>query len=137
MSIATEAPPSGTTGAEPVARRAALVRRERRRRIRRTAWNLVGLAVFAVIVFPVFWMVSTAFKPDDEINSLTPTWFSTSPTLDHFRDAIDRPYFWDAVKNSLIIVGVDGRALDRARVPGGCRPRQVPLHRPQALRRAR
>jgi N,N'-diacetylchitobiose transport system permease protein len=90
-------------------RRAALVRRERRRRIRRIAWNLVGLALFAVMVFPVFWMLSTAFKPDTEINSLTPTWFSTSPTLQHFRDAIDpqqHPGFWNAVKNSLLIVGV-------------------------------
>jgi N,N'-diacetylchitobiose transport system permease protein len=49
-------------------------------------------------------MVSTAFKPDDEVNSLTPTWFPTSPTLDHFRDAMARPYFWDTVKNSLVIV---------------------------------
>jgi N,N'-diacetylchitobiose transport system permease protein len=71
----------------------------------RVAWNLVGLAVFAIVVFPVFWMVSTAFKPDDEINSFTPTWFSTGPTLDHFRDAMARPYFWDTVKNSLIVVG--------------------------------
>ena len=56
------------------------------------------------MVFPVFWMVSTALKPDAEINGFTPTWFSASPTLDHFRAAINRPYFWDAVKNSLIIV---------------------------------
>jgi N,N'-diacetylchitobiose transport system permease protein len=84
--------------------RAATVRRQRRRRLGRIAWNLVGLAVFLVVVFPVFWMVSTAFKPDDEINSFTPTWFSTSPTLDHFRDAIARPFFWDTVKNSLIVV---------------------------------
>jgi len=75
----------------------------------RIAWNLVGLAVFAVMVFPVFWMVSTAFKPDVEITSLTPTWLTTSPTLDHFRDAIDpqlHPGFWDAVKNSLVVVGI-------------------------------
>jgi N,N'-diacetylchitobiose transport system permease protein len=71
----------------------------------RIAWNAVGLAVFAIVVFPVFWMVSTAFKPDDEINSFTPTWFSTAPTLDHFRDAMARPYFWETVKNSLIVVG--------------------------------
>jgi N,N'-diacetylchitobiose transport system permease protein len=51
-------------------------------------------------------MVSTAFKPDDEINSLTPTWFSSHPTLTHFREAMDRPFFWDGVKNSLIIVSV-------------------------------
>ena len=89
--------------------RPALARRQRRRRIRRAAWNLVGLAVFAVIVFPVFWMVSTAFKPDVEITSLTPTWFSTSPTVQHFRDAVDpdlHPGFWEAVKNSLVIVGI-------------------------------
>jgi len=75
----------------------------------RIAWNLVGLAVFAVMVFPVFWMVSTAFKPDVEITSLRPTWLTTSPTLDHFRDAIDpqqHPGFWDAVKNSLVVVGI-------------------------------
>jgi len=83
-------------------------RRQRRRRIRQGAWNLVGLAVFAVLIFPVFWMVSTAFKPDTEIISATPTWFSSSPTVEHFRDAVDatlHPGFWDAVKNSLIIVG--------------------------------
>jgi N,N'-diacetylchitobiose transport system permease protein len=81
-------------------------RRRARGRLRRRAWDLVGIALFVVLVFPVFWMISTAFKPDDEINGLTPTWLSTSPTLDHFRDAIDRPFFWDTVKNSLIIVGV-------------------------------
>ena len=80
--------------------------RRRRGALRRRAWDTVGLLVFVVLVFPVFWMISTAFKPDDEINSLTPTWFSTSPTLQHFRDAMDRPFFWDTVKNSMIIVGV-------------------------------
>ena len=88
-----------------VPRRRAAVRRERRRRLRRVAWNFVGLAVSVVAAFPVFWMVSTAFKPDTEIISATPTWFSTDPTLQHFRDAIARPYFWDTVKNSLIVVG--------------------------------
>jgi N,N'-diacetylchitobiose transport system permease protein len=96
---------STTADLTPVPRRRGAVRRERRRRLRRVAWNVLGLAVFAVVVFPVFWMVSTAFKPDIEIISATPTWFSTDPTLQHFRDAIARPYFWDTVKNSLIVVG--------------------------------
>jgi len=71
---------------------------------RRAAWNLVGVALFVLMVFPVFWMVSTAFKPDDRINSFEPTWFPTSPTLRHFTDAIHRPFFWTDVKNSLVIV---------------------------------
>jgi len=96
---------SEAAASAPATRRAALVRRERRQRARRVAWNVVGLAVFVILVFPVFWMISTAFKPDTEISRLAPTWFSSDPTLQHFRDAIARPYFWNAVKNSLIIVG--------------------------------
>jgi N,N'-diacetylchitobiose transport system permease protein len=72
--------------------------------LRRSGWNLVGIVLFAVMVFPVFWMISTAFKTDDQINSLTPTWFSTTPTIRHFADAIHTPFFWTDVKNSIIIV---------------------------------
>ena len=74
--------------------------------MRRTGWNLLGVAIAVVLVFPVFWMISTAFKPDEEVNSLEPTWFSFSPTLQHFRDAMGRAYFWDTVQNSLIVVSV-------------------------------
>jgi N,N'-diacetylchitobiose transport system permease protein len=76
----------------------------RRRRVHKLGWNLLGLLVFAVMVFPVYWMVATAFKPGQQILSYTPQWFPTSPTLSNFRDAIDQPFFWHAVKNSLIIV---------------------------------
>ena len=81
-------------------------RRSARRRARSTGWNILALLLCAVMVFPVFWMLSTAFKPDDEINGDTPTWFSLSPTLQHFRDAMNRPYFWDTVQNSLVVVCV-------------------------------
>ena len=74
------------------------------RTARRLGWNAVGMVVFVVMVFPVFWMISTAFKTDDQLNSVTPTWIPTHPTLRHFRDALARPYFWTDVKNSLIVV---------------------------------
>ena len=57
----------------PVAPRVGRTRRTRRRRIARTAWNLVGILLLVVLAFPVFWMVSTAFKSDDQTNSLNPT----------------------------------------------------------------
>jgi N,N'-diacetylchitobiose transport system permease protein len=107
MSTVTPAAPVSVAPATRV-RAGALSRRGRRRKLRRAAWNVLGLVVFVVLIFPVFWMFSTAFKPDDEISSFTPTWFSLHPTLEHFRDAIDpqqHPYFWDGVKNSLIVVG--------------------------------
>lgn len=72
--------------------------------LRRGVWNAVGIVVFLVMVFPVFWMISTAFKPEGEINGVTPNWFPGHPTLRHFRDAIAKPFFWADVKNSLIVV---------------------------------
>ncbi len=51
-----------------------------RRLLGKLGWNAVGLIVFAVMVFPVFWMVTTAFKGNSEIYSFNPTWV---PTLAH------------------------------------------------------
>jgi len=80
--------------------------RRRRKRNRRAGWNVVAIVLFVVLVFPVFWMISTAFKPTDEINSLTPTWFSSHPTISHFSSAVNTPFFWTDVKNTLFIVAV-------------------------------
>jgi N,N'-diacetylchitobiose transport system permease protein len=74
--------------------------------MRQRGWDLVGVLVFVVMAFPVFWMISTAFKPADQIVALKPTWIPLHPTLAHFRAAIHRPFFWQDVKNSLFIVGV-------------------------------
>jgi N,N'-diacetylchitobiose transport system permease protein len=79
-------------------------KRHRARRLRQGGWNAVGLFVFVVMVFPVFWMISTAFKPNEQIVSLKPTWFPLHPTISHFRDAMNKPFFWVDVKNSLIVV---------------------------------
>ena len=79
-------------------------RPSRRRRARRLAINVTGVLVFVVMVFPVYWMVSTAFKPGNDVLSLKPVWIPLHPTLANFGDAIHRPYFWDAVRNSLIVV---------------------------------
>jgi N,N'-diacetylchitobiose transport system permease protein len=76
----------------------------RRRRVHKLGWNLLGLMVLAVMVFPVYWMVATAFKPGQQILSYTPHWIPRPPTLSNFRDAINQPFFWDAVRNSLIVV---------------------------------
>ena len=70
---------------------------------RKLAWNVLGLALFAVMAFPVFWMISTSFKTNDQING-TPTLFPGEPTLRHFEHAIHKPYFWTDVKNTVIVV---------------------------------
>ena len=106
MSAVTPTLPETATASRATPRRTAVALRRGRRRRGRFGWNAVGILVFVVMVFPVYWMVTTAFKPDDEINGRTPTWIPLHPTLVHFTDAMARPYFWDDVKNSLIIVAV-------------------------------
>ena len=75
-----------------------------RRARRRAGWNALAVALFVLMIFPVFWMISTAFKSNDEIVSYTPTWLSLHPTITHFRAALNAPYFWTDLKNSLIVV---------------------------------
>jgi N,N'-diacetylchitobiose transport system permease protein len=98
--------PVAPTAVAPPARAASAAPRRSRRRLGRVAINLVGLLVFAVMVFPVYWMVSTAFKTGEDIVSFTPKWFPIPATLENFSDAIHRPYFWNAVENSLVVGGV-------------------------------
>jgi N,N'-diacetylchitobiose transport system permease protein len=80
--------------------------RRRRKTLRRMGWNAVGLLLLVVLVFPVYWMISTSFKPDSEINAANPTWLPLHPTIDHYRAAMNKDYFWVDVKNSLVIVVV-------------------------------
>jgi len=75
-----------------------------RRTIRRTFFDAVALVILAVMLFPIYWMVSTALKPGKEILSLTPVWFPSSVTFDNFRDAMNQPFFWNDVVNSLTVV---------------------------------
>ena len=72
----------------------------------RFVWDAIGVLLFVVLSFPVYWMIANAFKPQEELDGLTPTWFPAHPTLSHFRDAMNKPFFWTDVKNSLIVVTV-------------------------------
>jgi N,N'-diacetylchitobiose transport system permease protein len=75
-----------------------------RRRSIRAAYDVIGVLVVAVMIFPIYWMVSTAFKPGREILSLTPYWVPAPLTLDNFKTAIAVPFFWNDVVNSLTVV---------------------------------
>jgi multiple sugar transport system permease protein len=44
----------------------------------------VGLAI-VIAFFPIFWLVSTSFKPIDEWQRFPPVWISSEPTLQNYR----------------------------------------------------
>jgi N,N'-diacetylchitobiose transport system permease protein len=56
------------------------------------------------MVFPVYWMVATAFKQGNDVLSYRPQFLPTDPTLASFRDAIGRDHFWSSVRNSVVVV---------------------------------
>jgi N,N'-diacetylchitobiose transport system permease protein len=99
--VSTVTPIAPTPVAPVVPQRAS-----RRRRLGNLGWNLTGVAVFAVMIFPVYWMVSTAFKTGPNVITYSPKWLPIPGTLANFGDAIHRQYFWQNVRNSLIVVGV-------------------------------
>jgi N,N'-diacetylchitobiose transport system permease protein len=96
------ATPIAPTPVAPVVRQG----RSTRRRLGRLGWNAVGIAVVVVMIFPVYWMVSTAFKTGPNIFSYSPKWLPIPATLANFGDAIHRQFFWQNVRNSLIVVSV-------------------------------
>ena len=57
-----------------------------RRAARRAALNRPGVLVALFALFPVLWMISTAFKPPAEIFSLTPHPIPLHPTLANFHN---------------------------------------------------
>jgi N,N'-diacetylchitobiose transport system permease protein len=58
------------------------------RRARKIGLNGLGVLVALVTLFPIFWMVSTAFKPSQEIYSLTPSLLPARPTFGNFTQVI-------------------------------------------------
>jgi N,N'-diacetylchitobiose transport system permease protein len=79
------------------------VRRRFRRRHMTWVWNAVAVLLSAVLGFPIYWMLITAFKTSSDINTLTPQFFPTHPTLRGFREVLSDPIFRQDLLNTLII----------------------------------
>lgn len=66
-------------------------------------FNLVGLLFATVMAFPVYWMINTAFKPVNEVQTFEPQFVPSHPTLDNFRSALNAPNFLTDLKNSIVV----------------------------------
>jgi N,N'-diacetylchitobiose transport system permease protein len=79
-----------------------IVPRPRRRR-RNLVPNLLGVLVFVVATFPVYWMVLTSFRRGIDIQRPTPQFVPNPGTLANYRKVFRREFFWTAVKNSFTV----------------------------------
>jgi len=95
----------------PLPARKSSARKLSGRRVRRVGLNVIALLVAAITLFPILWMISTAFKPASEWVTLTPHPFPQHPTLGNFRtvfngSATNGLTYWTFLENSLIVTVV-------------------------------
>jgi N,N'-diacetylchitobiose transport system permease protein len=77
-----------------------------RQRLSRAGWTVIGLAIVVIWVFPVYWMVNTAFKPGRDMQTITPQFWPHHPSLQNFRTVVNDDVFWRALRNSAIVTGL-------------------------------
>lgn len=65
--------------------------------------NILLYALAAVFLFPLYWMVTGAFKNQSSTVKIPPDWFPTSPTLVNFKNLFEdgSVFYW--LSNSVII----------------------------------
>jgi N,N'-diacetylchitobiose transport system permease protein len=65
--------------------------------------NAVALVLVVFFVFPVYWMMTTAFKPDLDIIATTPVLVPFHGTFSHFDKVVHAAGFWTLVRNSFVV----------------------------------
>ena len=79
----------------------------KRKRAFEMAWPIVrGLIVFGlcfVIIYPLLYMVTAAFRPRAEMNDPTIMWIPKTITMSNIKDVIKAMDFWNTLGNTLFI----------------------------------
>lgn len=78
---------------------------------RRVVWTLLLYAILlglsGIVLLPVFWMVSTALKPQSEIFAFPPIWIPHPVVWSNFIDALTAQPFALFARNTLLLVVVN------------------------------
>ena len=107
-------------------------RTARQKEMRRHALIYAAITPFVVIaVFPIYWMLITAFKQDPDLYRMDniPFWFNLPPTLQHFKTLFYQTNYGSWIVNTMtisvwvalitLLTAVPaGYALARLRLPG-------------------
>lgn len=62
----------------------------------------IVVAVLLLFMFPIYWMITTSFKPTADILVAPPRW-SFIPTLENYKYAFDVANFGHYIKNTLVV----------------------------------
>lgn len=92
------------------------------RHVRRAVVVYAGALLYVTFaIFPVYWMVITAFKRNSDLYNLQaiPFWFNEPPTLDHLRYLFQETLFAQWLLNTLQLAVLVVAITLAAAVPGG------------------
>ncbi|MFI9772708.1 carbohydrate ABC transporter permease [Streptomyces sp. NPDC052415] len=73
------------------------------RALRRLPLNVAATLTVVICLFPVYWMVATAFKPSRDIQSYEPRLIPAEWTFEHFRTAVQADGFALFWRNSILV----------------------------------
>jgi N,N'-diacetylchitobiose transport system permease protein len=73
----------------------------KRRRLVRVLLSILAIVIAIVWIFPVYWMVNSAFIPTAKLDSFIPTFFPTSPTMSNFAGTLADGTFFSALGMSV------------------------------------
>ncbi len=101
--------------------------------VKSLAFYALVILIVAFFLFPTLWVVATSFKLPVEYFSIPPRWIPDAPTLMHYQKMFVDYDVADAIKNSVVIAGVNtivtlllaiplAYAVARYRVGGGFLP---------------
>lgn len=68
--------------------------------------HLLLLAISLMFLLPVIWMVSTSFKPKDQVFVFPPQFFTLPLVLNNYPDSLQFIDFWRYFFNTLVISGL-------------------------------
>ena len=66
--------------------------------------NILGIVAIVFMGFPVYWMITTSFKPKDQILTVNPSLIPHAFTFSNYIQAITKDGFLRALWNSVIVV---------------------------------
>ncbi|MEE8867565.1 MAG: ABC transporter permease subunit [Acidipropionibacterium acidipropionici] len=98
--------PTGGTQVQP-----GPVARHRRITPSRIVIYLLMVSVLLVFTVPIYWMFSSALKPNSDVYAWPITWFSMHPTMENFVDAMRTAPFGQFFINS-VVTSVVGTAFE-------------------------
>ncbi|GGP07850.1 sugar ABC transporter permease [Oceanobacillus neutriphilus] len=83
----------------------------KRKKTEKIVMTIIMMIGGILVSIPFLWMISSAFKPENEILAIPPTIFPENPTFDNFIKLFTEMNFLVYLKNTLIIVAVSSVGL--------------------------